>query len=77
MIVRAWDEDYKKQNTQLTKKLVSKSFGHIRDTPSFLNHFLSDPTLTHGVRCRPQRHEDDGGQRYPIKYSSEVHAPRC
>jgi t-SNARE complex subunit (syntaxin) len=24
------NEDYKKQNTQLTKKLESKSFGHIR-----------------------------------------------
>jgi chromosome segregation ATPase len=34
------NEDYKKQNTQLTKKLESKSFGRIRDIPSFLNNFF-------------------------------------
>jgi outer membrane murein-binding lipoprotein Lpp len=34
------NEDYKKQNAQLTKKLESKSFGHIRNILSFLNHFF-------------------------------------
>jgi hypothetical protein len=56
------NEDYMKQNAQLTKKLESKSFGRIRNIPSFLNHFLSDPTLTRRVRCRAQRPKDDGGQ---------------
>jgi hypothetical protein len=70
--VRAWElclehltranSDYKKQNTQLTKKLESKSFGRIRNILSFLNHFLVDPALTHRVGCRAQRPEDDGGQ---------------
>jgi chromosome segregation ATPase len=51
--VRAWElclerttranEDYKKQNAQLTKKLESKSFDRIRDIPSFLNHFYLAP----------------------------------
>jgi hypothetical protein len=58
------NEDYKKQNTQLTKKLESKSFGRIRDIPSFLNNFfyVFGPALTRRVRCRAQRLEDDGGQ---------------
>jgi hypothetical protein len=56
------NEDYKKQNAELTKKLDSKSFGRIRNMPSFLNHFLSGPALTHRVGCRAQRPEDDGGQ---------------
>jgi chromosome segregation ATPase len=45
------NEDYKKQNARLTKKLESKSFGRIRNIPSFLNYFLSDPSLTRRVRC--------------------------
>jgi hypothetical protein len=56
------NEDYKKQNAQLTKKLESKSFGRIRDIPSLLNYFLSNPALTHKVRCRAQHLEDDGRQ---------------
>jgi chromosome segregation ATPase len=43
------NEDYEKQNTQLTKKLESKSFSRIRNILSFLNHFLSDPALTRRV----------------------------
>jgi chromosome segregation ATPase len=45
------NEDYKKQNARLTKKLESKSFDRIRNIPSFLNYFLSDPSLTRRVRC--------------------------
>jgi hypothetical protein len=33
-------KDYKKQNAQLTKKLESKSFGHIRNIPSVLIFFI-------------------------------------
>jgi hypothetical protein len=43
------NNDYKKQNTQLNKKLESKSLGHIR---TFLNHFLTDPASTHRIRCQ-------------------------
>jgi cell shape-determining protein MreC len=34
------NKDYKKQNAQLTKKLESKSFGHIRNIPSVLIFFI-------------------------------------
>jgi hypothetical protein len=37
------NDDYKKQNAQLTKKLESKSLGHVWNILSFLNHFLTDP----------------------------------
>jgi hypothetical protein len=56
------NEDYKKQNAQLTKKLESKSFPRIKNILSFSNHFLSDPAPTHRVRCRAHCPKDDGGQ---------------
>jgi hypothetical protein len=56
------NEDYKKQNARLTKKSKSKSFGHIRNIPSFLNYFLSSFALTRRVGCRTQCSDDDGGQ---------------
>jgi hypothetical protein len=37
------NEVYKKQNARLTKKLESKSFGRIRNIPSFLNYFFIWP----------------------------------
>jgi hypothetical protein len=37
------NKDYEKQNTQLTKKLESKSFSRIRNILSFLNHFCLTP----------------------------------
>jgi hypothetical protein len=37
------NKDYKKHNAQLAKKMDSKSFGHIRHIPSFLNHFYLTP----------------------------------
>jgi phage-related tail protein len=43
--------DYKKQNAQLTKKLESKSLGHIRTFYHPLNHFLTDPISTCRIRC--------------------------
>jgi hypothetical protein len=52
-----------KQNARLTKKLESKSFGHIRSIPSLLNYFLSGPALTRRVGCQTQCLEDDGRQR--------------
>jgi hypothetical protein len=45
------NKDSKKQNARLTKKLVSKSFGLIRNILSFWNYYLSGPTFTRRVRC--------------------------
>jgi hypothetical protein len=56
------NEDYKIQNALLTKKLESESFSRIRNIPLFLNHFLSNPTLTHRVGCRAQHLEDNSGK---------------
>jgi hypothetical protein len=66
------DKDYKKHNAQLTKKLESKSFGRIRNILSFLNHFLSDPTLTRRVKCRAQRPKDGGGQHSELLLPRQV-----
>jgi hypothetical protein len=55
------NDNYKKQNARLTKKLDSTSFGHIRNIPSFLNYFLSSPALTQRVGCRTHP-KDDGGK---------------
>jgi hypothetical protein len=35
------NNDYKEQNTQLTRKLESKSLGHFENILSFLKHFLT------------------------------------
>jgi hypothetical protein len=46
------NDDYKKQISQLTKKLESMSFGRSYNTLSFLNHLLTDPASAHKVRFR-------------------------
>jgi chromosome segregation ATPase len=45
-------DDYQKQISQLTKKLDSKSFGRFSVTPISFNLLLTDPALTHRIRCR-------------------------
>jgi predicted nucleic acid-binding Zn-ribbon protein len=60
--VRAWElclgqttrvnDDYKKQISQLTKKLESNSYGLFQNTPLSFHHLPTNPALAHRIRCR-------------------------
>jgi hypothetical protein len=46
------NDDYLKQVAQLSKRLESKFFDCIWSVQLSLNHFLTNPALTHRIRCR-------------------------
>jgi hypothetical protein len=89
--VRAWElslqratqanDDYKKQNAQLTKKLESKSFGHIRTVyHSWTISWLTPLQLVElDVMLNTLKAMVDNTVAffYPGESSSEARAPRC